>query len=424
MLNDVLRIYSKDDKCLILNPFFPSWIVTNLAGVFVIKTYGEMMTFEKTAEICCSQNASLSKDSVFKFLNIAQASSLFVEEPIQHIHKPYFLNALYLNMTQKCNLHCTYCYATSRKEHGKGNLALDDYKRILLEAKSISEKIDVIFTGGEPLLSEHTLDVARFAKSLGFGCRILTNATLINESNIEELVRCFDFFKISLDGSSEEKHDHYRGKGSYKQTLHAIELLEKHNANFQLAMVVTKENADDVSAMNEKWGSKLTYQPLFPLGRAKEQKQNFALTGLEYYAAMCQNVNINPFSDISNVIRAHRENRSIVKCSMGDGELSISCTGDIYPCQLLHTEEFCIGNIKNQNLQNVYNSKENERFKFHTVDIIEKCKQCDFRYLCGGACQARNFTETGTIDIAGDFCEYEKLGIVNGIISNCEMVEI
>lgn len=189
-------------------------------------------------------------------------------------------------------------------------------------------------------------------------------------------------------------------------------------------MVVTKKNADDVSAMNEKWGSKLTYQPLFPLGRAKEQKENFALSGLEYYEAMCKNVNINPFSDISNVIRAHKENRSIVKCSMGDGELSISCTGDVYPCQLLHTEGFCIGNVKDQNLQNIYNGTENERFKFHTVDKIEKCKQCDFRYLCGGACQARNFSETGTIDIAGDFCEYEKQGIVNGIILNCKMVEI
>lgn len=179
MLNDVLRIYSNDEKYLILNPLVPAWIVTNIAGVFVIKTYGEMMSFEKTAEICCSQNASLSKDSVLKFLNTVQTASLFVEKPIEHIHKPYFLNALYLNMTQKCNLHCTYCYATSRKEHGKENLDLNDYKRILLEAKSISEKIDVIFTGGEPLLSGHTLDVARFAKVWAFVVRFLRMPLLL-----------------------------------------------------------------------------------------------------------------------------------------------------------------------------------------------------------------------------------------------------
>ena len=424
MLSDVLSIYSKDDKFLILNPLVPAWIVTNITGVMVVNTYVETMSVKETVKVCHRQNIALSEDMVRRFLDAARSASLFAEKTIEHTHKPYFLHALYLNMTEKCNLCCTYCYASSRKELGKETLSFDDYKRILLEAKSISGKIDVIFTGGEPLLSKITLDVARFAKTLGFDCRVLTNGTLIDENNVNEIVSCFDSFKISLDGSSKEKHDFYRGNGSYERTIRALELLDERNVDFQLAMVVTKENVDDVSAMNKKWGSRLTYQPLFPLGKAKEQKQISALTGLEYYDAMCQNANINPFSDISNIIKAHKKNRSIVKCAMGDGELSISCTGDVYPCQLLHAEGFCLGNVHSQSLQSIYNSMENEYFKFHTVDKIEKCKDCDFRYLCGGACQARHFSETGTIDKSGDFCKYEQCGIVYGIISNCKMVEI
>ena len=113
-----------------------------------------------------------------------------------------------------------------------------------------------------------------------------------------------------------------------------------------------------------------------------------------------------------------------MKCSLGDGELSISCTGDVYPCQLLHDEKFYLGNIQENTLEEIYKSPKNNNFKTHTVDCIDKCKICDFKYLCGGACQARHFSETGSIDKAGDFCEYEKKGIINGLITSCKMIEL
>ena len=120
----------------------------------------------------------------------------------------------------------------------------------------------------------------------------------------------------------------------------------------------------------------------------------------------------------------NKANNSIMKCSIGDGELSISCTGDVYPCQLLHNENFYLGNIHENSLEEIYNSDKNNRFKTHTVECIDKCRDCDFKYLCGGACQARHFSETGNIDNAGNFCEYEKKGIINGLISACKMIEL
>ncbi len=426
MLSDTLSVYSKGNSYLIVNPQVPAWIVTNLAGIAVIKEYSENLSFEKTANKINLLNPTIQKESVIDFLQRAENQLLFTEIPqIEHIHKPYFLNGLYLNMTKECNLKCIYCFAADRQERGKSSLEIDDYKQILNSVKTFcAEKMNIVFTGGEPLLSKNTLPVARYAKELGFSAKILTNATLINEKNIEELCEVFDLFKISIDGSSEQLHNRYRGEGSYQKTLRAIDLLKSHNANVQIAMTVTRENVNDVSAMNKHWGEMLTYQPLFPLGRAKDNNTTNALTGDEYYSALCVNEKINPYSDIENVIKAHNANNSIMKCSLGDGELSISCTGDVYPCQLLHNESFYLGNIRNQSLEELYNSEKNTKFKFHTVECIDKCKKCDFRYLCGGACQARHFSETGSIDEAGDFCEYEKKGIINGLISSCKMVEI
>lgn len=426
MLLDTLSVYSKDDSYLILNPQIPAWIVTNLAGVAVVKEYAECLSFEETAKKINLLNPSIKKQSVIDFLQKAENQSLFKEMPqTEHIHKPYFLNGLYLNMTKDCNLKCIYCFAATREEKEFGKLGIEDYKKILNSVKNLcGEKMNIVFTGGEPLLSENTIPVATYAKELGYSARLLTNATLINESNVGELASIFDLFKISIDGSSEMVHDHYRGKGSYQKTIRAIELLKSHNANVQVAMTVTRENVGDISAMNKKWGAMLTYQPLFPLGRAKNNSNTNALSGNEYYEALCTNEKINPYSNIENIVNAHKLNNSIMKCSLGDGELSISSTGDVYPCQLLHNDKFYLGNVHEKALEEIYNSESNAKFKFHTVECIDKCKKCDFRYLCGGACQARHFSETGSIDETGEFCEYEKKGIINGIISSCRMVKL
>lgn len=426
MLSDTLSVYSKDNSYLIINPQVPAWIVTNLTGTAVIKEFTECLSLEETAKKINILNPSIKTKSIVEFLKKAENLSLFKEtEHTEHVHKPYYLNGLYLNMTKKCNLKCIYCFASSREEKGNRQLEFEDYKRILNSAKNLSkDEMNIIFTGGEPLLSENTIPVAKFAKELGFSARLLTNGTLIEESNVQELVSIFDLFKISIDGSFEKVHDYYRGKGSFQQTMKAIELLKANNANVQIAMTVTRENIGDIPAMTKKWGKMLSFQPLFPLGRAENNNNTKTLSGNEYYEALCVNEKINPYSDIENIISTHKADNSIMKCSMGDGELSISSTGDVYPCQLLHNDDFYLGNIHEENLEEIYNSNENNRFKFHTVEHIDKCKNCDFRYLCGGACQARHFSETGSIDKAGDFCEYEKKGIINGIISSCKMVNL
>ena len=80
--------------------------------------------------------------------------------------------------------------------------------------------------------------------------------------------------------------------------------------------------------------------------------------------------------------------------------------------------------MKNSSFDELYNSARAEKFKNHTVDAIDGCRDCDLKFLCGGACQARHLSETGSLDVAGDFCEYERTAIVDGLISAAELKAI
>ena len=263
-------------------------------------------------------------------------------------------------------------------------------------------------------MSPYVVELAEYAKTLGHQVHLLTNGILINEKNAKRITETFDLIKISLDGSTSEIHEQHRGKGSFAKTLKAINLLIKQEAPIQIAMTVTQKNIHDIDAMTKKFGSRLTFAPLFVAGRAKSNRE-LSITGKAYYKALSSVSGVKPLSNLCSSLAASKQKR-IMKCAIGDGEISISETGDVYPCQLLHFPQFCAGSIKEHSLKSIYEKSVALRdCKKLNVLEISGCKKCDIRFICGGACRARAFYEENRLDVSGSFCEYEKLAFINGL---------
>jgi len=306
-----------------------------------------------------------------------------------------------------------YCYATERPD-SNGELRRQDFLGLIDQINNISSKAEIVLTGGEPLLSSCALELAQYAKKKGNQPQLLSNGLLINKKNGKRIAEVFDLIKISVDGSTPEIHEFHRGKGSFQRTLRAIDILVQNNALLQISMTVTRKNIHDIGAMVNKFGSMLTFAPLFVAGRAKAHKR-LAITGKEYYYALASVRGVNPLSYLVSSLERSK-NQRIMKCAMGDAEISISETGDVYPCQLLHFPQFLAGNIKEQSLESIYQSSEVlKSCRNLNVLNIEGCSKCSIRFICGGACRARAFYEKNRVDVSGDFCEYEKLAFINGL---------
>lgn len=419
MFSDIVRVYQKDSKYLVLNPTVPSWIVTNINGVLVLKCYRNDLSFEEIAKEFLNHCPSFSKYKIIDFLKKVESQGFFAENQ-QYCYVASTLQSVYLNMTDKCNLNCSYCFASSREEKTSQYLDTDNYFDLLAQMYQINKNIKVTFTGGEPLLSVNTLPVAKKALETGFETFLLSNGTLIDKNNVDNLVSLFKHIRISMDGSTKEIYGRYRGEENFEKVKSAIELLIEKGADVTVAVVVTRENKNDIKNMVDLWGDRLRFMPLFPMGGAVLNKRDNALTGKQYYDVLSEDGRIEPFSDIVNIIQ--NAGKPHLKCALGDSELSISATGDVYPCQLLHNKDCYLGNVHEYTLEQILKSEETKKFGQHSIYEIEECRDCDVRLICGGACQARHYCENGTIDRAGKFCDYEKTGIINGIFSRTKLV--
>ncbi len=421
----------RDGKHLFLQPSAPDWLVVNQNGAILLSrcdgslTLAEITAQASTVGSFLAQAQALFSEALSRGILVdstpigkGNAETISNARPI--CHKPV-LRSVYLKLTNQCNLHCDYCYAQSGKPSDV--LSQGDLESIANGAASISRSVEYVLSGGEPLLNPYALDFAEMVKKSGNIVHILTNGTLIDEKNAERISKVVEMVKISLDGSSEEIHSATRGKNNFERAARAIDLLASLKTNVIVAMTVTRENRNDIPKMVSRFGSRLALQPLFKAGRGQD-KDDLSLTGLEYYDALASVDGVAPMGRIARTLESIR-GRGVRRCALADREISISETGDVYPCQLLHAAEFRAGNIRELPLAEIYyESPVFKRLRSVNVDTLSKCSTCQLRYICGGACRARDFYEVGSIEEVGEFCAYEREALINGIFDSAELQPI
>jgi 12,18-didecarboxysiroheme deacetylase len=151
------------------------------------------------------------------------------------------------NMTQRCNLKCVHCYAHAVDPSSQQDpISNEKAKEIIDDLAQFGAPV-MLFSGGEPLVREDLVDLAKYATSKGMRAVISTNGTLITKSKARELKEVgLSYVGISLDGA-EEVHDKFRGvKGAYKKALQGVENCQAEGLKVGLRFTINKRNAQEV----------------------------------------------------------------------------------------------------------------------------------------------------------------------------------
>lgn len=162
---------------------------------------------------------------------------------------------LVINLTDKCNLNCKYCFRNSGPGFANSNsLDFETVKRILnfFHKKNPTKRTLLQLTGGESLLHDDIFSIIECATSSNFVVRIQTNGTLISSLSKEEINLLSSkhvITKISIDGWDKFTHGIFRDPGSYDVILKGIKTLRKATSKIGLKTVVHSRNFDNLQEM-------------------------------------------------------------------------------------------------------------------------------------------------------------------------------
>jgi uncharacterized protein len=336
------------------------------------------------------------------------------------------LRAVSLAIAQKCNLGCTYCYASEGDFGGTPkNMAAQTARQaveLLISQAQPGGRVNVAFLGGEPLSNRIVLrDATKHAVALAAvhgiqtSFSITTNGTLLTEDDAEFFEQHGFAVTISLDGLRED-HDRQRpfknGNRSFDHILERVRPLLERQSKMQVSVRATvtpanlqlRETLDFFLGMNFH---SVGFSPVLrsPTGRGEmgeDELRSFLdemiQCGIEFErrAVLGQRY---AFSNIVNALKEiHRGTHRPYPCGAGAGYLGVSADGELAAChRFVGADVGQMGSLD----RGIARKSQNLWLAERHVHAQSPCGQCWARYLCGGGCHheviARGRTACGFI---------------------------
>jgi sulfatase maturation enzyme AslB (radical SAM superfamily) len=135
----------------------------------------------------------------------------------------YGARRLTVELTNICNLHCSYCLRDEDAlYHTPANfLPVDLFTRIAAGARDAMGVEHIMFTGGEPTLHRQFADIVAAVAGLSLTCSFVTNGWHFDRvwPLLAEHRDTVTHVSFSLDGTTAESHDRWRGRGSFERVV-------------------------------------------------------------------------------------------------------------------------------------------------------------------------------------------------------------
>lgn len=169
------------------------------------------------------------------------------------------LTELWFHTGTNCNLSCPFCFEGSKPGDNRIQfITLDDTRPLVEEALEMGvEKFS--FTGGEPFVNPHFIEILDYALAHR-PCFVLTNGTQPLINRMAQLIRLRKkpnplALRVSLDHPDPAQHDKSRGQGNFRTALRTLGLLRA--AGFGVSIARLMEDGEDSEAVDRSYGSLL-----------------------------------------------------------------------------------------------------------------------------------------------------------------------
>jgi MoaA/NifB/PqqE/SkfB family radical SAM enzyme len=178
---------------------------------------------------------------------LASLQKLFSPLEIQELYEGKRVGTIDIEITDKCNFKCKYCYASCSP---KGNtkelqkrLSMSEIKSLLDQASALDIRLFNI-QGGEPMLDKKKFyEVANYARPKFKSLVAFTNGSLITEEDAKKIADLDMALCVKLDTLDPEIHKELtQTNRSLEHTIRGFELLKKYGVTVSTNSVATPLN--------------------------------------------------------------------------------------------------------------------------------------------------------------------------------------
>jgi radical SAM protein len=337
---------------------------------------------------------------------------------------------IYWEMTRACDLACRHCRAEAIATRDPFELTTAEARAMLEQIVQFGEpRPHVVCTGGDPLKRPDVQEVIAYGTTLGLGMSLAPSATANLTFETVQALRDagMQSMSLSLDGSTAQRHDAFRGvPGCYETTLQAARWVGDLGIPLQLNTLVTADTVDDLDTMYDlaealgvmRWS--LFF--LIPVGRGRALQEITPEAAEAVMIWMAEMARVAPFA-IAATEAPHFRRVALERAQHagdpggavrrgpigrgfgirdGNGVMFISHHGEVTPAGFLPV---VTGNVRTDSLVDLYRGHEVFRALRDPSGLRGKCGRCEYRAPCGGS-RARAFAHSGDYLGSDPLCAY------------------
>jgi len=333
-----------------------------------------------------------------------------------------------------CNMSCLYCYEACmgieqipKKTQPESIISfiVEQYQHNFYSA------IRVEIVGGEPLM-EHNI---AFLDELVFKIQLLEYPTTfsittngLNVSKYIEKLLAWNIkdFQITVDGlekvQNQRRIPHDRNINGFEEIAKGIDILLKNNCFVAFRMNVDCNNVQEIPKLAnyilQRGWMNLNFHPyIYPITQSGNCNYSIKDTEAETFHLVMQvlqdtkpkignvfSLNFHGLDYIDSIIENKLPRLRLKFCGITDGQFIVSNDGNIYSCWWgVGEKRFHVGDLDG----NIDNEKI-KKFSERSTNYISRCRECKFRFLCGGGCTYKEWINHNTTD-QGQCAEFDLI---------------
>jgi radical SAM protein with 4Fe4S-binding SPASM domain len=316
-----------------------------------------------------------------------------------------FLRSVKVKIISNCNLRCEMCrYWRIAKQQ----LSRETVFSLLDHAAALGSK-KVHFSGGEVTLHKNHIDFIAHATSLGMRVNLTSNGIAMDKERAKAWIAAgLRAASFSLDGVNSRTHDKIRGvAGAFKKTCTAIQILKreigrrKTKLKLRVNTVLSQQNFRQLPALTDLAG-RLGAIDVIPMPIDGKRVVRPSVSEIEFFnrkvapAALAVRKQYGMPINAERIYPFGRTKDEMTMASTGQYAYGyyetnrcyapwlhafVSHDGHVYACCMTRQRMESLGNVKEQNLTEIFQGEKYEQFRQQMLhERLAICGNCD-QYL-------------------------------------------